>query len=133
MAVPTVTAPASPRAPAVGLDARHAPLAVVIRGEAAESVHSGSPNYAVPLERLALGFARLAFRGAGIGIAIKIANGSKRALRPIIASVLEQLRLLDAKSRAELADWFAPVVTNYRGIATGRILPLVVLDKIPAS
>ena len=149
-----------------------------------------APNYAVPLERLALGFARLAFRGgdavygrapqiladamtanpemvsgegrsdlalmragrgdwvakigaegvqgigirgAGIGIAIKVGDGNKRALRPVIASVLEQLRLLDAKSRAELADWFAPVVTNYRGIATGRILPSVVLDKLPAS
>jgi hypothetical protein len=32
-----------------------------------------------------------------------------------------------------MADWFAPVVTNYRGIATGRILSSVVLDKIPTS
>jgi L-asparaginase II len=149
-----------------------------------------APNYAVPLERLALGFARLAFRsddavygrapkvladamtanpemvsgegrsdlalmragrgdwvakigaegvqgigirGAGIGIAIKVADGSKRALRPIIASVLEQLGLLDANSRAELADWFAPAITNYRGTTTGRILPSVVLDNIPWS
>jgi L-asparaginase II len=74
----------------------------------------------------------IGIRGAGIGIAIKVADGNKRALRPVIASVLEQLRLLDAKSRAELADWFAPVVTNYRGIATGRILSTFVLDSIPA-
>jgi L-asparaginase II len=149
-----------------------------------------APNYAVPLHRLALAFARLAarqddaeygrapqilagamtacpemvsgerrsdlqlmragrgdwvakigaegvqgigIRGAGIGIAIKVADGNKRVLRPVIASVLEQLRLLDAKSRAELADWSAPIVTNYRGIATGRILSSVVLDKIPVS
>ena len=149
-----------------------------------------APNYAVPLDRLALAFARLAarqddaeygrapqilagamtacpemvsgegrsdlqlmragrgdwvakigaegvqgigIRGAGIGIAIKVADGNKRVLRPVIASVLEQLRLLDAKSRAELADWSAPVVTNYRGIATGRIVSSVVLDKIFVS
>ena len=149
-----------------------------------------APNYAVPLDRLALAFARLAarqddaeygrapqilagamtacpemvsgerrsdlqlmragrgdwvakigaegvqgigIRGAGIGIAIKVADGNKRVLRPVIASVLEQLRLLDAKSRAELADWSAPIVTNYRGIATGRILSSVVLDKISVS
>ena len=128
-----------------------------------------APNYAVPLERLALGFARLAardadavygsapqvladamtahpemvsgegrsdlqlmragrgdwvakigaegvqgigIRSAGIGIAIKIADGNRRALRPVIASVLEQLRLVDARCRAELADWFAPTVTQ---------------------
>jgi len=145
-----------------------------------------APNYAVPLHRLALGFARLAarhdddrygrapriladamtahpemvsgegrtdlelmragrgdwvtkigaegvqgigIRGAGIGIAIKVADGSKRALRPIIVSVLEQLRLVDARCRAELADWHSPAITNYRGIVTGRILSSVVLDK----
>ena len=149
-----------------------------------------APNYAVPLERLALGFARLAarhedavygwapqiladamtahpemvsgegrsdlelmragrgdwvakigaegvqgigIRGAGIGIAIKVADGNKRALRPVIASVLDQLQLIDARCRAELADWFEPVIRNYRGIATGRILSSVVLDKLPVS
>ena len=145
-----------------------------------------APNYAVPLERLALAFARLAsrhddavygrapqiladamtahpemvsgegrsdlalmragrgdwvakigaegvqgigLRGAGIGIAIKVADGNKRVLRPVIAAVLDQLQLIDARSRAELAGWFAPVLRNHRGIATGKILASVVLDK----
>ncbi len=145
-----------------------------------------APNYAVPLDRLALGFARLAarhddavygrapqiladamaahpemvsgefrtdlelmragrgdwvakigaegvqgigIRGAGVGIAIKVADGNERALRPVIASVLEQLRLIDARCRSDLAHWFEPVVYNYRGISTGRILSPVVLDK----
>ncbi len=145
-----------------------------------------APNYAVPLERLALAFARLAarhddavfgrapqvladamtahpemvsgegrsdlalmragrgdwvakigaegvqgigLRAAGVGIAIKVADGNKRVLRPVIASILEQLQLLDARSRAELAEWFEPVIRNHRGIATGRILASVVLDK----
>ena len=34
---------------------------------------------------------------------------------------------------ADLADWFAPVIRNYRGIATGRILSSVVLDKSSAD
>ena len=146
-----------------------------------------APNYAVPLERLALAFARLAtrsddavfgraprvladamtahpemvsgegrsdlalmragrgdwvtkigaegvqgigLRGAGVGIAIKVADGNKRVLRPVIAAVLDQLQLLDANGRAELADWFAPVIRNHRGIATGRIVSSVVLDKV---
>jgi L-asparaginase II len=145
-----------------------------------------APNYAVRLDRLALGFARLAatrddaefgaaprvladamtaypemvsgegrtdlaltragrgdwvakigaegvqaigIRSAGIGIAIKVADGNKRALPPVIASVLEQLGLMDADRRAELASWYAPVVRNYRGVATGCIKSMVVLDK----
>ena len=149
-----------------------------------------APNYAVPLDRLALAFARLAtrhddavygrapqvladamtaypemvsgegrsdlelmragrgdwvakigaegvqgigLRGAGIGIAIKVADGNKRALRPVIASVLEQLALLDERSRSDLAHWVAPVVHNYRGFVTGRITSAVVLDKISGS
>jgi len=149
-----------------------------------------APNYAVPLDRLALAFARLAarqddavygrapqvladamtahpemvsgelrsdlelmragrgdwvtkigaegvqgigIRGAGVGIAIKVSDGNKRALRPVIASVLEQLHLLDAPARESLAHWFEPLVHNYRGIVTGRILSRVVLDKMPTA
>jgi L-asparaginase II len=149
-----------------------------------------APNYAVPLERLALAYARLAttgddsdlgralnvladamtahpemvsgerrsdlslmragrgdwvakigaegvqgigVRGAGIGIAIKVADGNKRVLMPVIASVLDQLGLIDRERKAELAPWFAPVVRNYRGIATGRIESTVVMDKVKSA
>ena len=151
-----------------------------------------APNYAVPLERLALAFARLAarhddavfgpapqiladamtahpemvsgerrsdlelmragrgdwvakigaegvqgigLRGAGIGIAIKIADGNKRALRPVMAAVLDQLGLLDARCRAELARWFEPVIRNHRGIVTGthRVVALSWTNRPTAS
>jgi L-asparaginase II len=75
------------------------------------------------------GVQAIGVRSAGIGIAIKVADGNKRALPPVIASVLEQLGLMDADRRAELAAWYAPVVRNYRGIATGWIRSMVVLDK----
>jgi L-asparaginase II len=146
-----------------------------------------APNYAVPLERLALAFARLAarhddavygrapqeladamtahpemvsgerrsdlalmragrgdwvakigaegvqgigLRSAGIGIAVKISDGNKRALRPVVVAVLDALELLDTNSRAELAAWFEPPLRNHRGIVTGRILSSVVLDNV---
>ena len=72
-------------------------------------------------------------RGAGIGIAVKVADGNKRALRPVIVSVLEQLGLLDDQRRSALAHWVAPAVHNYRGLMTGRIMPTVVLDKVVAE
>jgi L-asparaginase II len=149
-----------------------------------------APNYAVPLEGLALAFARLAtrhddtvfgeapqiladamtahpemvsgegrsdlelmragrgdwvakigaegvqgigLRGAGIGIAIKIADGNKRALRPVMAAVLDELGLIDERCRAELAGWFEPILRNHRGIATGSLVSSVVLDKSAAD
>jgi L-asparaginase II len=68
-------------------------------------------------------------RSAGIGIAIKVADGHKRALYPTIVAVLEQLRLLDADARDALAVWARPTLRNYRGLETGEVRSVVVLDK----
>ena len=76
------------------------------------------------------GVQAIGIRGAGVGIAIKIVDGSRRVLRPVIASVLDQLGLLDAGRRTALADWVEPPVRNYRGILTGRLQATVVLDKV---
>ncbi|MEP7207959.1 MAG: asparaginase [Casimicrobiaceae bacterium] len=141
-----------------------------------------APNYAVPLGRLALGYARLAadaddprygrtlerlgsamrehpelvsgegrsdlalmragrgdwvtkvgaegvqgigVRSRGIGIAIKVADGSKRALYPAVVAVLDQLGLLDSDQRQALAAWRTPAIRNYRGFVTGEVRPVV--------
>jgi L-asparaginase II len=76
------------------------------------------------------GVQAMGLRSAGVGIAVKVADGNKRALRPVIAAVLDRLDVVDAERRAALVDWFAPLVRNYRGIPTGRIQATVVLDKI---
>jgi len=146
-----------------------------------------APNYAVPLARLALGFARLAadaddprygaaprrlaaamaahpemvsgegrndlalmragrgdwvtkigaegvqaigVRSKGLGIAIKVVDGAKRGLHPATIEVLDQMGLLDAEQRRELASWREPAVRNYRGIVTGVVRPVVVLDRV---
>jgi L-asparaginase II len=75
------------------------------------------------------GVQAIGLRGAGVGIAIKIIDGNRRVLRPVIAAVLDQLGLIDAKARAALGDWFEQPVRNYRGILTGKLQPAVVLDK----
>jgi L-asparaginase II len=68
-------------------------------------------------------------RSLGIGIAVKVVDGAKRGLHPAVVAVLDQLGLLDAKQRAELEVWREPLVRNYRGIATGRVTPVVVVDR----
>jgi len=145
-----------------------------------------APNYAAPLARIALGFARLAsdeadatygdaprilaramtahpemvsgegrndlaymqagrgdwvskigaegvqgigIRSAGLGIAIKVADGAKRGLHPATVAVLDQLGLLDAGQRQALAGWREPLVRNYRGIVTGAVRPVVELQR----
>jgi L-asparaginase II len=72
-------------------------------------------------------------RSAGIGIAIKVADGHKRALYPTIVAVLESLRLLDASARAALAPWARPALRNYRGLQTGELRSVLVLDKVGLS
>jgi L-asparaginase II len=145
-----------------------------------------APNYAVPLARLALGFARLAaggvdpvygrapailgeamiahpemvsgenrndlalvragrgdwvakigaegvqaigVRSRGLGIAVKVVDGAKRGLHPATVATLDALGLVDAAQRAELSQWREPPIRNYRGIVTGHVRPVLVLDK----
>ena len=79
------------------------------------------------------GVQALGVRSRGIGIAVKIADGQKRGLYPTVMAVLDQLGLLDDTARDALAPWRQPVVKNYRGIVTGDVRPVVVLDKPVAS
>lgn len=61
----------------------------------------------------------------GLGIAVKVADGAKRALMPTVVAVLDELGLLGVDERAALAPLARPEVLNYRGIVTGRIEPVV--------
>jgi L-asparaginase II len=145
-----------------------------------------APNYAMPLARLALAFARLAsadvdpdygraprqlvgamtaapemvsgegrsdlaltragrgdwvckvgaeavqaigIRSRGWGIAIKVADGGRRALLPATIAALDQAGLVDAPAREVLAPLATPTLRNARGLAVGQERPVVVLDK----
>ena len=71
-------------------------------------------------------------RSRGWGIAVKVADGAKRGLHPATVEVLDQLGLLDAAQRAELAPWREPLVRNYRGTVTGAVRPRVVIAGVAA-
>ena len=68
-------------------------------------------------------------RTTGLGIAIKVADGQKRGLYPAIVAVLAALGLLDRRATEELAPWGHPDLRNYRGIRTGDVQRVLVLDK----
>ncbi len=57
----------------------------------------------------------------GIGIAIKIDDGNSRAANVALGAVLQRLGVLSDSVAAELEEHIAPVLTNSRGDAIGRI------------
>lgn len=146
-----------------------------------------APNYAMPLSRLALAYARLAqgrsdsiygdalstlyqamtmhpelvsgtgrndlafmqtvpgdwvakigadgvqvigVRSAGLGIAIKVADGNMRALYTAAVAVLQQLGLVAVPEASPLAPWVRPRLKNFMGLHTGEVRPTVHLIKI---
>ncbi|MGI4718605.1 MAG: asparaginase [Janthinobacterium lividum] len=69
-------------------------------------------------------------RSAGLGIAIKIADGNSRALHPAVHATLEQLGLLkglDAERLAAIAPYRQPAIRNARGTVAGDIRTLFTL------
>ncbi len=64
-----------------------------------------------------------------IGIAIKMADGQPRGLTPVICSVLQQLKVIDAQQSKALLDFSRPQLYNNRDINIGEVVPVVRLKK----
>jgi L-asparaginase II len=79
------------------------------------------------------GVQAMGVRSTGMGIAVKIADGAKRGLYPAVVSALEQLGLVDPAARDILGPWGRRTVRNYRGLATGEVHGVVVLDKVAGA
>jgi L-asparaginase II len=71
----------------------------------------------------------IGIRSAGIGIAIKIADGASRALHTATYSVLDQLGLLGAHARADLERYRQPPILNARGTVAGDIRAVFTLQR----
>jgi L-asparaginase II len=69
----------------------------------------------------------IAVRSRGLGIAIKIADGSRRGLFPVIVAVLEQLRLVGDAASTPIGVYREPAERNMRGLVTGRVRTVVEL------
>jgi L-asparaginase II len=64
----------------------------------------------------------------GVGIAIKIADGSRRALGPAAVGVLTRLGLLTASEREALAHQAETRLSNYAGFEVGAIRAMLTLE-----
>ena len=75
----------------------------------------------------------IGIRSAGLGIAIKIADGATRSLQTATYAVLDQLGLLDAARRALLEPYRNPLLRNVRDSIVGDIRPLFKLSASAGS
>jgi L-asparaginase II len=69
------------------------------------------------------GFA-LALVQEGLGVAVKIEDGSSRALNPTIIHVMEELGLLTPEAQEALAAYRQPAILNHAKQEVGRIRPV---------
>lgn len=76
------------------------------------------------------GVQAIGIRDKGIGIAIRVADGNKRALLAVTVEVLRQLRLIDDPATTPLARYARPTVRNYRGTAVGRVETMFSLPRV---
>ncbi|GAB3540271.1 asparaginase [Noviherbaspirillum agri] len=76
------------------------------------------------------GVQAIGIRSAGLGIAVKVADGNARALYPAVLSVMRQLTLLSSTDGTPLSAWERPHITNLRGIRTGEVRAAVSLVKV---
>jgi L-asparaginase II len=72
----------------------------------------------------------IGIRSAGLGIAVKVADGNTRALYPATIAVLQQIGVLAEVDRTPLAKWQRPPLLNLNGIEVGEVRPTVRLQKI---
>lgn len=60
-------------------------------------------------------------RGGDRGLAVKIDDGSRRALAPVVLALCERFELLENDALEELARWREQPSRNWAGLAVGRV------------
>ena len=59
----------------------------------------------------------------GLGIALKIADGSARARSVALLAILDYLGVLSDEEKNKLESHISPVIVNSRGLVVGEIRP----------
>jgi L-asparaginase II len=68
-------------------------------------------------------------RGEKLGVALKVADGAKRAAEPSLIAVLRELDLLSTEEAAAVHAFAEPAVLNTRGEAVGRLRAVPALRR----
>ncbi len=65
----------------------------------------------------------------GLGIALKVEDGNRRAISPAVVELLKTMKLVGSDEVDRLAPYHTPTITNHQGDEVGRITPEMVLDR----
>jgi L-asparaginase II len=71
----------------------------------------------------------LALTGAGLGVAIKVADGQARGLNPTAIETLNQLQVLTSEAKAALTGYHQPAIKNHRKEIVGQVRTVFTLKK----
>lgn len=66
----------------------------------------------------------------GMGLFLKVEDGSHRATAPATVEALRQLGWLEPRAFEVLGEWWMPRLTNYAGLPVGHVKPVLVLEGL---
>jgi len=75
----------------------------------------------------------VAVPAADLGFAVRIEDGSARAIGPVVLEVLRQLEVVSEEELGPLGHTHAPQLRNWRGTVVGHIQPVFTLERNGAS
>jgi L-asparaginase II len=64
----------------------------------------------------------LGFPGTGVGVAVKVLDGSRRAVGPVALAFLRDGDRLSSAALGQLERWAHPSIQNHRGLVVGELL-----------
>lgn len=63
-----------------------------------------------------------------MGLVLKVADGAKRAVPPVVLQLLRHLRVFNENEFSALKPYAAPAIRNHRGMLVGRVESMVAVD-----
>lgn len=106
-------------------------MARLVRPDALAPGRAAAARRAVVVKTGAEGVHAAALAGPGLGIAVKIDDGARRAAEAVMAALLVRFGELDAMARAGLDPWLGATVANAAGEPVGTVrLAVGGLDRI---
>ena len=98
------------------------PLYIAGHGTVASELNEVTKG-AVLAKTGAEGIVTAALPERGLGIAVKIADGSARARSVALLAILDHLGALTEEEKQKLQDHISPTILNSRGLAVGEVRP----------
>ncbi len=65
----------------------------------------------------------------GLGLLLKVEDGTSRAVAPATVEALRQLAWLEGRAFEVLGDWWRPAITNWSGRVVGETRPVLTLER----